>query len=377
MKHKQHTHVFLPRAGILTAIVLVIAFTVASCKKTPPLTAQQDQAQPAATDSVVNLNGAGATFPYPLYSKWFAIYGETHQHARINYQSIGSGGGIKQLQANTVDFGASDAPLSDEELKMMPAPVVQLPMVAGAVVLAYNLPGISDRVKLTPEVVAGIFLGAITTWSDSRIASVNPTLKLPNLAIAVAHRSDGSGTTYIFTHYLAAVSNTWASRVGSGKSVNWPAGIGGKGNEGVAGLLKQTPGSIGYVELAYAEQNALPYAAIRNQTGTFVTPSIASTKAAANGAAEAMRKDARVSIVNAPGKDAYPISGFTYLLLYQQQPDHTKGAELVDFLWWAIHDGQQHAAPLLYAPLPAAVTALNEHLLGTVTSNGKPLHATH
>jgi len=265
----------------------------------------------------VSLNGAGATFPFPLYSKWFDEYGKSNPDVQINYQSIGSGGGIKQLREGTVDFGASDAPLSDEEVKAMPAPVVHLPMVAGAVALAYNLPDVPTGLKLSSEVVAGIFLGEIKKWNDKQIAALNPEVKLPARDITVAHRSDGSGTTYIFTHYLAAVSKTWATKVGAGKSVSWPAGIGGKGNEGVAGVLTKTPGSIGYVELAYADQNGLTVAALKNRAGAFVMPGIDSTTAAAAAAVEAMKKDVRVSIVDSSGGDAYPISGFTYILLYK------------------------------------------------------------
>jgi len=292
---------------------------------------------------------------------------------QINYQSIGSGGGIKQLREGTVDFGASDAPLSDEEVKAMPAPVVHLPMVAGAVALAYNLPDVPTGLKLSSEVVAGIFLGEIKKWNDKQIAALNPEVKLPARDITVAHRSDGSGTTYIFTHYLAAVSKTWATKVGAGKSVSWPAGIGGKGNEGVAGVLTKTPGSIGYVELAYADQNGLTVAALKNRAGAFVMPGIDSTTAAAAAAVEAMKKDVRVSIVDSSGGDAYPISGFTYILLYKDQQDAVKGAALADFLRWAITDGQAYAAPLKYAPLPAEVVELNEQALETLTSGGKAL----
>jgi phosphate transport system substrate-binding protein len=348
------------------AIAMGILFLVSSCAKKASSGANGGQTS-------VNLNGAGATFPYPLYSKWFDEYGKANPDARINYQSIGSGGGIKQLQAGTVDFGASDAPLSDDEMQAMPAPVIHLPMVAGAVALAYNLPKVATGLKLSPEVAAGIFLGDIKKWNDPKITALNPGVKLPELPVLVAHRSDGSGTTYIFTHYLAAVSPAWKTKVGAGKSVNWPAGIGGKGNEGVAGVLSQRPGSIGYVELAYAHQNKFTVAAVRNQAGQFIMPSIDSTTAAAAGAVKAMEKDVRVSIVDAPGKTAYPISGFTYLLLYQEQKDAAKGAALVDFLKWAIHDGQQHAGPLQYAPLPAPVVAINEKTLATLTSGGKPL----
>jgi len=321
-----------------------------------------------------SLTGAGATFPYPLYSKWFDVYGKA-TGVRINYQSIGSGGGIQQLKAGTVDFGASDAPLSDEEAKSMSGQVVHVPTVAGAVVVAYTLPGVSKGLRLTPDVVAGIYLGHIKRWNDKRIASLNPGVNLPNLAVAVVHRSDGSGTTYIFTSYLAAVNRAWAVRVGAGKSVDWPIGLGGKGNEGVAGLVKQTPGGIGYVELAYATQNRLPYANIRNRAGRFVEPTLASTTSAAAGAVKAMQKDVRVSIVNASGEDAYPIAGFTYILVYRSQRDQAKGRAMAEFLWWAIHDGQKYAPALLYAPLPEEVMKINERAIKSITHAGKPLLA--
>lgn len=354
------------RCGFGLMIILLLALGLSSCK------GPFRSANGGSRGSIM-LNGAGATFPYPLYSKWIDTYGQAHPDIRINYQSIGSGGGIQQLKAGTVDFGASDAPLSDEEMKAMPAPVVHIPTVAGAVALAYTIPGVETGLKLSPEVIAGIFLGQITKWNDPKVTALNPKTRLPDLAITIAHRSDGSGTTYIFTHYLAAISPTWAKQVGSGKSVNWPVGVGGKGNEGVTGVLTQTPGGIGYVELAYASQNNLTFASIRNASGQFIVPSIASTTAAATGAVKAMRKDVRVSIVNSAGKDAYPISGFTYILIYQQQQDAAKGQALVNFLWWAIHDGQQQAGPLLYAPLPSEVVAINARTLKSISANGKEL----
>jgi len=317
--------------------------------------------------AAVDLNGAGATFPYPLYSKWFDMYART-TGVRINYQSIGSGGGIRQLKAKTVDFGASDAPLSDEEAVAMPAPVVHLPMVAGAVALAYNMPGFGPRsiLRLDAPTLTAMFLGRITRWRDRRIAALNPGKKLPNLPIVVAHRSDGSGTTYIFTSYLAAVSPTWKRRIGVGKSVKWPAGIGGKGNEGVAGIIRQMRGSIGYVELAYALQNHLPCASLKNRAGKFVRPTIAGTTAAAAGAVSAMKREVRVSIVNAPGEKTYPIAGFTYILVYKHLQTGRRGRMLLKFLDWAIHRGQRYAAPLHYAPLPAEVVRLNEEALKTI-----------
>jgi phosphate transport system substrate-binding protein len=313
-----------------------------------------------------SLSGAGATFPYPLYSKWFEVY-RKERKVEISYQAIGSGGGIKQLKAGTVDFGASDAPLSNQEAKEMPSAVLHIPTVAGAVVVAYNLQSVPKGLKLTGEVIADLFLGNIKRWNDKRIAALNPGVTLPNTAVAVVHRSDGSGTSYIFTGYLSAVSRAWAVRVGTGKSVNWPAGIGGKGNAGVAGIVKQTPGAVGYVELAYAEQSKLPYAYIRNRADKFIEPAIASTTAAAASSVKAMQKDVRASIVNAAGDNAYPIAGFTYLLVYQRQRDAEAGRELVRFLDWAIHDGQKYAAPLLYAPLPEQLVALNEATIKKIT----------
>lgn len=318
------------------------------------------------------MTGAGATFPYPLYSKWFDVYNKK-AGVQINYQSVGSGAGIQQLSQRTVDFGASDAPMTDEQLKAAPGEVLHIPTVMGAVVVTYNLAGVDKGLKLTPDTLSGIFLGSVKKWSDPRIAADNPNVKLPDADIAVVHRSDGSGTTNIFTDYLSAVSPEWKSKVGKGTSVNWPVGIGGKGNEGVAGLVKQTPGSIGYVELAYAEQNKLPYADMKNQAGKFVKPSIEGTTAAAAGAAANMPDDLRVSIVNAPGDTSYPISGFTYILVYKDQTDEVKGKAVVDFLWWAVHDGEKYANGLLYAPLPDPVLTKVEAKLRLLNLGGKPL----
>lgn len=348
------------RVMAVVAFALLSVFLLASCRKSG-----------GGNTGALTLNGAGATFPYPLYAKWIDEYKAVNPDLNINYQSIGSGGGIKELTAGTVDFGASDAPLSDEDQQAMPGKVLHLPMTAGAVVVAYHLPGVKQGLKLTPEVLAGIYLGTITKWSDRKITALSPGVKLPTLAIAVVHRSDGSGTSFLFTSYLAAVDRSWAKRVGAGKSVNWPAGIGGKGNEGVAGVLKQTPGSIGYVELAFAEQNGLAYAALRNSAGEFVQPSIASVQAAAAAVAEKMRTDVRVSLINAPGKQAYPISGFTYIMIYADQADARKGEALLAFLKWANTDGQQYAGALQYAPLPQAVTAMNTEALQGVTLAGK------
>lgn len=307
------------------------------------------------------INGAGATFPYPLYSKWFSEYAKVDPSAEFNYQSIGSGGGIKQITEQTVDFGASDKPLSDAELQAAAASggkLLHIPTVMGAVVVTYNLPGVASGLKLKSEDVADIFLGKITKWNDKRIAGDNPGIKLPDQPILVVHRADGSGTTSIFTNYLCSVSPEWAKKVGTGVSVKWPIGLGGKGNEGVAGQVKDTKNSIGYVELAYAFENKLPYASLRNKSGYFVEPSIKTTSAAAAGAAKNMPADYRIALVNQPGKDAYPIAGFTYLLVYEHQKNPVKGKKLVQFLNWELKNGQKMAPALLYAPLPASVATM-------------------
>lgn len=300
------------------------------------------------------INGAGATFPYPLYSKWFSDYRKVDADTQINYQSIGSGGGIRQFTEGTVDFGASDAPMTDEQLAKAKTPVLHIPTVLGAVVLTYNVPGIKQALNLDGGAVAGIFLGKITKWNDPAIAALNPGAKLPKDDILVVHRSDGSGTTGIFTDYLTKVSPEWKSKVGTGTAVNWPAGLGGKGNEGVSGLVKQTPGSIGYVELIYAKNNKLGYASIKNKAGKTVEPSSASVSTAAAGALKTMPADFRVSITDAEGDASYPISGFTYLLVSKSMPKD-KGGRIVKFLKWALKEGQVSAEPLGYAPLPSAL----------------------
>ena len=320
------------------------------------------------------LTGAGATFPYPLYSKWFDAY-KQKRNVEINYQSIGSGGGIQQVRAGTVDFGASDAALSDATLKDMPRKVLHFPTVAGAVVLAYNLPGLAAPLKLTSDLVTGIYMGRITTWNDKRLAAANPGVTMPAAPILAVHRSDGSGTTSVFTNYLAAVSGEWKELVGAGTSVSWPSGVGGKGNEGVSGVVRQTPGAIGYVELAYAKQNQLSMATLRNKSGKFVMPSLASTTAAVEGAAALLAKDVRTPIVNSPAPEGYTIAGLTFLLVYQDSKDPARARALADFIAWAIHDGQAYAEPLDYATLPAAVVKTNEATLRLLTANGKPLPA--
>jgi phosphate transport system substrate-binding protein len=316
------------------------------------------------------INGAGATFPYPIYSKWFSEYNKLHPDLKFNYQSIGSGGGVKQITEKTVDFGATDSAMTDDEVKKAPG-VLHVPTVLGAVVVIAN--GAPDGWKLAPDVLADIYLGKITKWSDPRITQLNPGLKLGDAAITVVHRSDGSGTTGVYTDYLAKVSPDWKTQVGAAKSVKWPVGLGGKGNEGVTGLVKTTPGAIGYVELAYAHQNKLATAAIKNADGAFVSPSVESTSAAAAGVE--MPADFRVSITNAKGKGSYPISSFTYLLVYKDQPDAAKGNALVHFLWWAIHDGQKLAPALDYAPLPKAVVTRVEAETKSITVQGKAVLA--
>ena len=308
----------------------------------------------SAAVAQTNLNGAGATFPYPIYSKWFNEFQKEHGGVRINYQSIGSGGGIRQLQAGTVDFGASDMPLNDDQLKEMGKPIIQFPTVLGSVVPAYNVPGVSAEIKFTPEALAGIYLGKITKWNDKALTSANPGLKLPDLDIVVVHRSDGSGTTFVWTDYLSKVSPEWKSSVGSNTSVKWPVGLGGKGNEGVSGVVRQQPGAIGYVELIYALQNNIPFGPVKNAAGQFVKASLDSTTAAA-ASVKNMPADFRVSITNAAGKDVYPIASFTYLLVPTQWQDQTKKTAMVNFLTWMLNNGEPMVTALNYAPLPKQV----------------------
>ena len=302
------------------------------------------------------LNGAGATFPNPIYQKWFSEYHKAHPEIQFNYQSIGSGGGIRQVLAQTVDFGASDGPMSDEQLSQAKSKILHIPTVLGAVVPAYNVPGVTGEVKFTPDALAGIFLGKITNWNDKAIASANPGVNFPNQTIIVVHRSDGSGTSYIFTDYLSKVSKEWADSVGKNTSVKWPAGLGAKGNEGVAGMIRQMDGAIGYIELIYAVQNKIPYGSVKNSSGTFVKASLDSVTSAA-GSVKTMPSDFRVSITNAPGKEAYPISSFTWLLIPSQSKDAAKGKIISEFLNWMVDDGQKMTAQLTYAPLPDSVAA--------------------
>src|SRR5438105_3562706 len=300
----------------------------------------------------MTINGAGATFPYPIYSKWFDEYAKVDPSVRFNYQSIGSGGGQKQILAQTVDFGASDGPMSDDNLAKAPGKILHIPTGAGADVVAYNLPG-NPALKLDADAIAGIFLGQIKKWNDAKITALNPGVSLPDQEIVVVHRSDGSGTTYIWTDYLSKISAEWKQKVGTNTSVNWPTGIGGKGNEGVAGQIKQTPGALGYVELIYAIQNKMPYADVKNSGGKFVKPSLESITAAM--ATAQIPDDFRFSITNAPGAASYPICGATWLLVYEQQKDPVKGKKLVEFLKWALTTGEAMAKELSYAPLPDAL----------------------
>ena len=321
----------------------------------------------------VNLQGAGASFPNPLYQKWLSEYSKLHPNVKIDYQSIGSGGGIKQLKEQTVDFGASDAPMKDDDLKSAPGEVLHIPTVLGAVVITYNLQDVSQPLRFSPDVIADIFLGKIKKWNDAKITADNPGVTLPANDITVVHRSDSSGTSAVFTDYLSKVSPEWKEKVGSGVSPSWPAGIGGKGNEGVTGQVKNTPNTIGYVELAYAVQNKLPVAQVKNASGNFVTPSIDAVTAAASASAANTPDDLRVSITNAAGADAYPISSYTYILVYKNQKDAGKGKALVDFLWWGIHDGENFAKDLQYAALPQDIVKRAEAKINSVTANGAAL----
>ncbi len=303
------------------------------------------------SQKVVLINGAGATFPYPLYSKWFYEYAKIDKTVNFNYQSIGSGGGIRQIIAKTVDFGATDGIMTQEQEKLAGEEILHIPMTAGAVVLAYNIPNVNQQLNLTAEIISGIYLGKITKWNDVKIKKENPGIDLPDKKIVVARRSDGSGTTYIFTDYLCEISKEWKTKVGKGTSVNWPVGLGGKGNEGVAGIIKNTPYSIGYVEISYAIQNKLFYAKVKNKSGKYINPSVESITAAIESKAKNMPKDFKVSLVDPEGENAYPISGFTWILVYKKQKDKVVAEKLIQFLKWAVTDGQKYCADLIYAPL--------------------------
>ncbi|MFY9805238.1 MAG: phosphate ABC transporter substrate-binding protein PstS [Candidatus Acidiferrales bacterium] len=309
----------------------------------------------AADTGTILLNAAGATFPYPIYSKWFDVYHTAHPNVQINYQSIGSGGGIRQLEAGTVDFGASDGPMSDEQLAQSKFKILHFPTVLGADVPSYNIAGVTGELNFTQKALAGIFLGTITKWNDPELTKANPGVNLPNADIVVVHRSDGSGTTYIWTDFLSKVSDEWKNKVGKGTSVNWPVGLGGKGNEGVSGLVKQTPNAIGYIELVYAAQNGITYGKVQNASGKFVKADLAGVTAAAAGAAKDMPADFRVSITNAPGPTAYPISSFTWLLIPAHIEDTAKRDAIKGFLKWMLTDGQKYNEGLTYAQLPKSV----------------------
>ena len=322
----------------------------------------------------VRLNGAGATFPNIIYLDWIITYNRQFDNVELNYQSIGSGGGIRQFSDKTVDFGGTDAPMTDSAITAIQGNVLHLPTVLGAVVPTYNLPGVTGSLKFTADILADIFLGRITRWNDPRVAAVNPGVSLPASDVIVVHRSDGSGTTYVWTDYLAKVSPEWSQRVGRGTSVNWPVGLGGRGNEGVAATVRQTPGAVGYVELGYALINRMSIGTVRNRSGGFIMPTLESVTAAAAGAMDDMgpTTDFRVSITDSPGAQAYPIASFTWLLVRKTYPDHAKARELAKFIWWALTDGQAKAAGLGYAPLPKEMLPWIEARLKTVTGNGQP-----
>jgi phosphate transport system substrate-binding protein len=333
--------------------ILIATLVLTACGRSETASNTTTTAAPQSSSKMIN--GAGATFPYPIYSKWFDEYGKQHPDVKINYQSIGSGGGIKQLSSKTVFFGATDGPMTDEQLKTAPGPVLHFPTVLGAVVPIYNVAGVSQPLKFSGQTLADIYLGTISKWNDPAIAKANPGVKLPATDIAVVHRSDGSGTTYIFVDYLSKVSPAFKQKVGVATSVQWPAGVGAKGNEGVSGLVKQTPGAIGYVELIYASKNNIAFGAVQNKVGQFVTATLEGVTEAAAAAAANMPDDFRVSITNADGATAYPISSFTWLLLYQNPDDKQSAATMVEFMKWALADGQKFARELGYAPLPQPV----------------------
>lgn len=337
-------------------LILLVASMMAACTRGENKdTTGPTGSQASAATSSVDINGAGATFPNPIYSKWFSDYNKLHPNVRINYQPIGSGGGIKQLSSQTVFFGATDGPMTDEQIKNAPGPILHFPTVLGGVVPVYNIPGVTAELKFPGAALAAIFLGKIKKWNDPALMKANPGVALPATDIVVVHRSDGSGTNYIFCDFLSKVSPEFQQKVGVATSVQWPAGVGGKGNEGVAGLVRQTPGAIGYVELIYATQNQIAYGSVQNAAGEYVRATVESVTASADAAAANMPADFRVSITNAPGKGVYPISSFTWLLLYQNPTDKVRGRIMVDVLKWALSDGQKAAPALGYAPLPQKV----------------------
>jgi phosphate transport system substrate-binding protein len=343
----------------------MLALSAAGCSSGEPVVPGEDQ-----SGGRVRINGAGSTFVFPMLSKWTAVYDSVREGTRINYQSIGSGGGIRQVTAGTVDFGATDGPMTDEQLEDAKKPILHVPVVMGAVVPAYNLPA-KKTLNFSGPVLADIFLGNITSWNDPALAELNPGVKLPDQSIVVVRRADGSGTTYIWADYLAKSSRAWRKKVGVGTAVRWPVGLGAKGNEGVAGQLKRIPGSIGYLELVYALQNNIRYGNVQNREGKFIKASPDTVSAAGAGAAGSMPADLRVSITDPPGKNSYPISGYVWLLVYAEQRSEVKGREMADFLWWVIHDGQELAKDLDYAPIPEAVVRLAEDKIRAMNYQGQ------
>ncbi|HEV2354355.1 MAG TPA: phosphate ABC transporter substrate-binding protein PstS [Puia sp.] len=348
-----------------------LSFCLASCGGGGSASGADSTAGKSANG--VALLGAGSSFDYPLFSKQFSEYNAS-TGLRVNYQSVGSGAGISQLTNKTVDFGASDAPMNGKQDSALSSPAIHIPITCGAVAISYNLPGVKDTLNITPDMLAGMFLGTINKWNDPKIAAANKGVKLPSMPILIAHRSDGSGTTNIFTTYLSKVSPDWASKVGQGSAVNWPTGIGGKGSEGVSGTIKQTPGAIGYVELSYAIQNKMAYARVQNKAGKFITPTIASVTAAAN---IQIPPDSKVSLTNTDAADGYPISGFSWVIIYKEQKygDRTldRATQLLKLLSWMIHDGQQYSTALNYAPLSAAAVSVGDAILKSATYDGKPI----
>jgi len=360
--------------GFIIAALVVTTFGMTACNSSGNNTSgSSDSTSAGGSSSDKEILGAGSSFDNPLFSKMFSEY-DKQANTRVNYQSIGSGAGIQQLTSQTVDFGASDAPMNPKQDSTAGAPVLHIPITCGAVVISYNLPEVKDTLMLTPSVLADIFLGNIKKWNDPKIAAINKNVKLPSTSIVIAHRSDGSGTTAIFTSYLSKVSDDWKTKVGSSTAVNWPAGVGGKGNEGVSGVIKQTPGGIGYIELAYALQNKMPYAKLQNKSGNFIVPTVASTSASAN---IQLPADGKVWINNTDAADGYPITGFSWVLLYKEQKYNSrslaKAQNLLKLLEWMIHDGQQYGADLSYAPLPSAAVTVGDNLLKSATYDGKPI----
>jgi len=354
--------------ALATTLVISLGLTLFGCTSKAPVTPDTDG---GGAGKKVKLNGAGSTFVFPMMSKWSALYDSVNPDVQVNYQSIGSGGGIRQVIAKTVDFGATDGPMTGEQLLEAKKPVLHIPVVMGAVVPVYNLPG-KKPIRFSGPVLADIFLGKITKWNDPVLVALNPRAELPDRQIVVVHRADGSGTTYIWVDYLAKVSAEWKSKVGVSTSVAWPVGLGGKGNEGVAGQIKRTPGSLGYVELVYALQNKIAFGTVKNLDGQYIKGSVASVTAAGAGAVKTIPADLRVSITNAPGKGAYPISGFTWLLAYAGPENKVRGQAVADFFWWVIHDGQKAAKPLDYASVPDQVVKLAEEKIKEMNYKGKP-----